>query len=161
MPINEALPGRHTISTGNHPRLLSLSLQTYRSVVMHWRTLKIVTVVALLASPSAFAARSATVDPDGATGVRNTAPLILLAEHSHGPRDGVRGDRPRRFDGQRGRDVRPFVPPRFRGYRPPWFRGQRPSHFRGYRPRHFRGYPPRHFRGWPPRRHFRPWRRQY
>ena len=152
MPINEALPGQHTISTGDRPRLLSLSLQTNRSVVMHLTTLKIVTVVALLASPSAFAARSATVDPDGATGIQDAAPLVLLAEHSHPPRGNVRGNGPRRFDGQPARDFRPYPPRR---------------HFRGQPPRrHFHGQPPRrHFRGQPPRRHFRPfqpgWLRRY
>lgn len=102
---------------------------------MYWITLKIVTVVALLASPSAFAAQSGTVDLNGATSMRDAAPQILLAEHSHGRRGDVRGDQPRRFDGRPNRHFRPYGPPRFRGH------------------------PPRRYRGW--RRHFRPWRRYW
>ena len=120
---------------------------------MYWKTLKIVTVVALLASPAALAAQNGTADLDGTTNMRDAASQILLAEHSHGSRGDVRGDRNRRFDGPPNRHFRPYGPPRFRGHPP--------RRFRGHPPRRFRGHPPRRFRGRPIRRLFRHWRRHY
>lgn len=122
---------------------------------MYWNTLKIVTIIALLASPAALAAPGGIANPDGATSLRDTAPRILLADHRDGRRGDVRENHGRqpRFNGAPNRHFRPNVPPRFRGHPPP--------RFRGHPRRHFRGHPRRHFRGRPIRRHFRPWWRNW
>ena len=117
---------------------------------MHWKTLKIITVVALLASPSALAAIPDQAAAGSATGRTIAAsdglPMLQLAHH--------RGDRHDRFRGDRGGRE-------FRG-RP--HRHGRYHHYRGHGPRHphFRHYHrPRHFHGRPVRRLFRHWLRHH
>ena len=120
---------------------------------MHWKTLKIVTVVALLASPSAFAAIPAQGTPDGAATVAEQAPMLQLAHH--------RGDRRDRFERRRPREV--YDRHHDRGGR--HFRhgrGHHHPHFRHHRrPRHFHGHRHGHFRGRPIRRLFRHWLRHH
>ena len=110
---------------------------------MSWKTLKIATVVALLASPSAFAAIPGAGALDSTTSTVTSTSEVQLADHRRG--GGHRGDRihdrrPRQFHGG----------------------GHRRGHFRGHRRHHYRWHRGRHFHGRPPaRRWFRNWRRYY
>lgn len=126
---------------------------------MNRTTLKLITLLALLASPSAFAAVPGPGTLEGAANTVETAAGIQLAGHGDGSRrwypnrpsderahDGrrreFRGDRGHRVRGDRGgrghRDWRP----RHRGHRHPYYRGRGHRHHR-------------HYHGWPPRRIFR------
>ncbi len=120
---------------------------------MHWKTLKIVTVVALLASPSAIAAIPAQgVAPargaiEGAVTAAESTLEIQLAHH--------RGGRHGRFDRGRGRGDGDRHYGHGRGRHHPHFR------YHHHRPRHFHGPRHRHFRGRPIRRLFRHWLRHH
>lgn len=113
---------------------------------MYWNTLKIATVLAVLVSPSAFAAIPGADAVDGRAITPETSQPLQMANHRGGdgrwsdnrrPRGGRDGDR--RFD-----------------------RHDRRPDFRGYPPPRYRGHPPRrHYRGRPMRRFFRYWRRHY
>ncbi len=120
---------------------------------MHWKTLKIATVVALLASPSAIAAIPAGGAVEGAVATAETVPYTQLAQH--------RGDRDDRFQHRRPREVRDGHHHRGRDRFHPG-RGRHP-HFRHHprRPRYFRWHRHGHFRGRPIRRLFRHWLRNH
>lgn len=109
---------------------------------MNWKTLKIATVVALLASPSAFAAIPGPGAMDSTTStVASTTDLQLVDNHRG------RGHRGDRFQDRR--------PSEFRGgHRRGRFGHGRRNHYRWNRGRHFRGRPPQ-------RRWFRNWRGRY
>lgn len=109
---------------------------------MNWNTLRIATVVALLASPSAFAAIPGPGTVDNAASTVTATTDLQLADHS---RD--RGHRGDRFQDRR--------PSEFRGgHRRGRFGHGRRNHYRWHRGRHFRGRPPQ-------RRWFRNWRGRF
>ena len=112
---------------------------------MHWKTLKIATVVALLASPSAFAAIPQAGAFEEAVTAAEVTPPTQLAHH--------RGDRGDRFHHRRPRDVRHRHFDRGRFH---YHRGWRHHH-----PRYRHHHGPRHFRGRPVRRLFRHWLRHH
>ncbi len=123
---------------------------------MHWKTLKIMTVVALLASPSALAAIPAQTAVDGAAGRSVTTsdgpPMLQLAHHRH-DRFRDRGHRHDRFRDRGQREIRGRYHDRDRHH---YHRG------RGHRHPHFRHHHrPRHFHGRPIRRLFRHWLRHH
>ena len=114
---------------------------------MHWKTLKIMTVVALLASPSALAAIPAQTTVDAAAGRTIAAsdgmPMLQLVHHRGGRHDRFRGDRGGREFRGRHHDRGRHHYHRGRGHRHPHFR----HHY--HRPRHFHGRPIRRlFRHW-------------
>lgn len=134
---------------------------------MHWNTLKIATLVALLASPSAFAAipGAGAGAMDGRAITQEAPQPLQMADHRGGSGRWSANHRPRGAQGDRDDDRRYD-----RHDRRPDFRGPPPRHYRGHPHRHYRGHPPHHyrgrphgrqFRGRPIRRFFRHWWRQY
>ncbi|NNG02683.1 MAG: hypothetical protein HKM95_01100 [Inquilinus sp.] len=102
---------------------------------------KLATVLALLASPSAFADQPGTGVPDRGPQMRAGAGIIL-AQHRLRQPPAIHG-RPRQE--MRGHDNRrDYTPPR--RWRPPATHGRPRQHYRGHNNRRHYGPPPRYWR---------------